>query len=79
MTESAKRVLWRERVLAFENSGLQRGVWCARHNFKVATLECWLKAKHPKVNSSLSVRLAVNQTFACAPDERDVFGKTDPD
>ena len=41
MAESAKRVLWRERVLAFERSGLQRGVWCARHSFKVATLDYW--------------------------------------
>ena len=41
MTESAKRVLWHERVLAFERSGLQRGVWCARHSFKVATLDYW--------------------------------------
>jgi hypothetical protein len=41
MTESAKRVLWRERVLAFEHSGLQRGVWCARYSFKVATLDYW--------------------------------------
>jgi hypothetical protein len=41
MTESAKRVLWRERVLAFEHSGLQRSVWCARHSFKVATLDYW--------------------------------------
>ena len=41
MTESAKRVLWRDRVLAFDRSGLQRGVWCARHGFKVATLDYW--------------------------------------
>lgn len=41
MTESAKRVLWRERVEAFERSGLQRGVWCARHGFSVATLDYW--------------------------------------
>lgn len=41
MTESAKRVLWRERVMAFDRSGLQRGVWCARHGFKVATLDYW--------------------------------------
>ena len=41
MTESVKRVLWRDRVLAFDRSGLQRGVWCARHGFKVATLDYW--------------------------------------
>lgn len=41
MTESAKRVLWRERLMAFDRSGLQRGVWCARHGFKVATLDYW--------------------------------------
>jgi hypothetical protein len=41
MPESAKRVLWRERVLAFDRSGLQRSVWCARHGFKVATLDYW--------------------------------------
>ena len=41
MTESAKRVLWRHRVLAFDRSGLQRGVWCARYGFKVATLDYW--------------------------------------
>ena len=39
MTESAKRVLWRERVMAVDRSGLQRGVWCARHGFKLATLD----------------------------------------
>ena len=41
MAESAKRVLWRERVAAFERSELQRGVWCARHGFKVGTLDYW--------------------------------------
>ena len=41
MTESVNRVLWRGRVLAFDRSGLQRGVLCARHGFKVATLDYW--------------------------------------
>ena len=41
MTESAKRALWRDRVTAFERSGLQRGVWCARQGIKVATLDYW--------------------------------------
>ncbi len=41
MTESAKRVLRRDRVSAFDRSGLQRGVWCERHGFKVSTLDYW--------------------------------------
>ena len=41
MPESAKRVLWRDRVSAFERSGLQRGVWCERHGLKVSTLDYW--------------------------------------
>ncbi len=41
MTESAKRVLWRDRVSAFDRSGLQRRVWCERHGFKVSTLDYW--------------------------------------
>ena len=41
MTESAKRVLWRDRVLAFDRSGLSRGAWCAQHGFKVSTLDYW--------------------------------------
>ncbi len=41
MTESSKRVLWRDRGSAFEHSGLHRRVWCERHGFKVSTLDHW--------------------------------------
>lgn len=52
MLESLRRSEWRDRVAAFERSGLQRGVWCARHGFKVATLDHWRQQFAP--NSAMA-------------------------
>ena len=67
MTESAKRVLWRERVMAFDRSGLQRGVWCARHGFKLATLDYWRQQLAGDVDASAQRLIPIRVNAAMAP------------
>ena len=67
MTESAKRVLWRERVMAFDRSGLQRGVWCARHGFKLATLDYWRQQLAGDVDARAQRLIPIRVNAAMAP------------
>jgi hypothetical protein len=50
MGREAKAALWRQRVEAFERSGLSLRAWCARTGFAVSTLDAWRRRvrKMPK-------------------------------
>ncbi len=68
MSESAKRVLWRDRVSAFERSGLQRGVWCVRHGFNVSTLDYWRQQFQGSVEvEQRLIPIRVNAPLAACP------------
>ena len=41
MDMKSNRSQWRERVEAFERSGLSRRVWCMAQGLKVGTLDYW--------------------------------------
>ncbi len=41
MAATDKRTQWRQRVLAWERSGLSRRAWCARHGVNLHTLDYW--------------------------------------
>ncbi len=65
MDMKSNRSQWRERVEAFERSGLSRRVWCAAQGLSVGTLDYWryrlrstAKAV-PKVGSQSMVPIVV--------------------
>lgn len=65
MDMQSNRSQWRERVAAFERSGLSRRVWCAAQGLRVGTLDYWryqlrstAKAV-PKVGSQSMVPIVV--------------------
>jgi transposase-like protein len=60
MSESEKRAMWRDRVAAFERSGMSRSAWCARHGVKVATLDYWrVQLAHEPVSNAKLIPIRV--------------------
>jgi hypothetical protein len=43
MDRKSNQLQWRQRVAAFERSGLSRDAWCVAQGLKVCTLDYWRK------------------------------------
>ena len=68
MSKLAKQVLWRNRVLAFERSGLTRSAWCAREGVSTSTLDYWRRRGGAAAEKSAQALIPIVVADVCAAD-----------
>ena len=66
MAGSAKQLVWRERVAAFEHSGLTRSAWCTREGVARSSLDYWRRRLRAAPPTGGLVPIVVTQS-SCVP------------